>query len=167
MSDEALKRFGYAPGGYMNKCHACGETFSNLDKRARTCKRCALLAAQFVQAAADREDILRAELARKDAALREYQPHIDTMRAVIENRGQAYPTDRDGIRGMVDAAMKLFEIEVRSRTLLSSSPSQASVVVPTDDLKWLIFGRETAGPLHDDDKARVARLRSLLGAPNV
>jgi len=36
-----LKRYGYAPGNYMNRCHACEAMFSDLDKRASTCRPCA------------------------------------------------------------------------------------------------------------------------------
>lgn len=36
-----LKRYGYAPGNYMNRCHACKVIFSDLDKRAMTCRPCA------------------------------------------------------------------------------------------------------------------------------
>lgn len=42
MSDD-LKAFGYAPGNYMGKCHACGEQMRNVDKYAQTCERCAKL----------------------------------------------------------------------------------------------------------------------------
>jgi len=38
---EHLKQYGYAPGGYMFKCHACGTTTEFADKRAITCRRCA------------------------------------------------------------------------------------------------------------------------------
>lgn len=40
--DENLKRYGFAPGNYMCKCHACGETHI-ADKRAQTCRSCAEL----------------------------------------------------------------------------------------------------------------------------
>lgn len=45
MSDDwlHLKAYGYAPGHYMSKCHRCGETPLNMDKRAVTCKPCATL----------------------------------------------------------------------------------------------------------------------------
>lgn len=35
-----LKQYGYAPGGYMSKCHRCGAT-PIMDKRAVTCRPCA------------------------------------------------------------------------------------------------------------------------------
>jgi hypothetical protein len=36
-----LKRFGYAPGNYMGKCHRCGTVWDFQDKRATTCRKCA------------------------------------------------------------------------------------------------------------------------------
>lgn len=38
---ENLKPFGYAEGGYICRCHICKEQFIG-DKRAITCKQCAL-----------------------------------------------------------------------------------------------------------------------------
>ena len=38
---EHLKRYGYAPGNYMNKCSCCGHVVLNVDKRAITCRACA------------------------------------------------------------------------------------------------------------------------------
>jgi hypothetical protein len=35
-----LKRYGYAPGNYMSKCHSCGDV-PVMDKRATTCRPCA------------------------------------------------------------------------------------------------------------------------------
>ncbi len=35
-----LKQYGYAPGGYMSKCHRCGAT-PIMDKLAVTCRPCA------------------------------------------------------------------------------------------------------------------------------
>lgn len=35
-----LRPYGYAPGGYMSRCHKCGTT-PTMDKRAITCKPCA------------------------------------------------------------------------------------------------------------------------------
>lgn len=37
---EHLTRYGYAPGGYMSKCHRCGAT-PIMDKLAITCRPCA------------------------------------------------------------------------------------------------------------------------------
>lgn len=39
-----LVPWGYAPGDYMGKCRDCEETMWNLDKRARRCERCAMIA---------------------------------------------------------------------------------------------------------------------------
>lgn len=36
-----LKQYGYAPGDYMNRCHACGEVVEFVDKRAIICRPCA------------------------------------------------------------------------------------------------------------------------------
>ena len=36
-----LRKWGYAPGGYMSDCHKCGKTHSWMDKRAITCQQCA------------------------------------------------------------------------------------------------------------------------------
>ena len=36
-----LMRYGYAPGHYMNTCRQCGETVTNVDKRAICCRPCA------------------------------------------------------------------------------------------------------------------------------
>ena len=36
-----LRKWGYAPGGYMSDCHKCGKTHSGMDKRAITCQQCA------------------------------------------------------------------------------------------------------------------------------
>ena len=41
--DEALRSKGYAPGDYYCTCRECGEMFDG-DKRARTCKKCAITA---------------------------------------------------------------------------------------------------------------------------
>ena len=38
---EHLKRYGYAPGSYMNKCHNCEHVVTGVDKRAVTCRPCA------------------------------------------------------------------------------------------------------------------------------
>lgn len=38
-----LKIFGYAPGNYMTRCLACGQTKSDLDKLASSCRECAEL----------------------------------------------------------------------------------------------------------------------------
>lgn len=32
----------YAPGGYMGKCHGCGDTIVNVDKRALLCLACSM-----------------------------------------------------------------------------------------------------------------------------
>lgn len=40
-----LRRFGFAPGGYMGTCGGCGSTMTNVDKRCRRCWQCAVLAA--------------------------------------------------------------------------------------------------------------------------
>lgn len=37
---EHLKRYGYAPGDYMNRCHRCGAEVV-MDKRAVICRSCA------------------------------------------------------------------------------------------------------------------------------
>lgn len=47
-----LKAYGYAPGGYMSKCHRCGQTPINMDKRAVTCRPCAEAMHAAAQAAA-------------------------------------------------------------------------------------------------------------------
>jgi hypothetical protein len=60
-----LKRYGYAPGNYMSKCHRCGETISGLDKRAVTCKPCAEARHAFEQAEQEQEPV-----AWSDARLR-------------------------------------------------------------------------------------------------
>lgn len=36
-----LKRYGYAPGNYMCRCHRCGQVADGLDKRANCCRPCA------------------------------------------------------------------------------------------------------------------------------
>lgn len=36
-----LRRYGYAPGGYMGKCRECHNTVTDIDKRARCCLPCA------------------------------------------------------------------------------------------------------------------------------
>jgi len=38
---EHLRRYGYAPGQYMNKCHNCEHVVTGVDKRAVTCRPCA------------------------------------------------------------------------------------------------------------------------------
>ena len=38
---EHLKQYGYAPGSYMGRCHACDKIASGVDKRAITCRPCA------------------------------------------------------------------------------------------------------------------------------
>lgn len=40
-SEDHLKPFGYAPGHYMIRCHACDGVFDFMDKYANTCKTCA------------------------------------------------------------------------------------------------------------------------------
>lgn len=43
ITDELLIRFGYAPGNYiLLKCHDCGKQIHNVDKRALTCRECAI-----------------------------------------------------------------------------------------------------------------------------
>lgn len=36
-----LKKYGYAPGDYIARCHRCQQSASDLDKRAITCRPCA------------------------------------------------------------------------------------------------------------------------------
>lgn len=36
-----LRAYGYAPGHYSNKCHACGNFVDYVDKRCTTCFECA------------------------------------------------------------------------------------------------------------------------------
>ena len=36
-----LKRYGYAPGGYLARCRCCGEMVEFVDKRATCCLPCA------------------------------------------------------------------------------------------------------------------------------
>lgn len=36
-----LKPYGYAPGGYMGRCHRCDTIAEFIDKRATTCRPCA------------------------------------------------------------------------------------------------------------------------------
>jgi hypothetical protein len=36
-----LRRYGYAPGHYMNTCLACKQTVIGVDKRAHICRPCA------------------------------------------------------------------------------------------------------------------------------
>lgn len=43
-SDDKLKRYGYAPGNYMTKCHRCDCVVNGLDKRATCCRACAEVA---------------------------------------------------------------------------------------------------------------------------
>lgn len=38
---EHLKPYGYAPGNYLNRCHACNQVTTDTDKRAITCRPCA------------------------------------------------------------------------------------------------------------------------------
>ena len=38
---EHLKRYGYAPGNYMSRCHHCEQVVTGVDKRATTCRPCA------------------------------------------------------------------------------------------------------------------------------
>ncbi len=38
---EHLKPYGYAPGHYLNRCHACNQVTTDTDKRAITCRPCA------------------------------------------------------------------------------------------------------------------------------
>lgn len=38
---EHLKRYGYAPGNYMQRCHRCQQIVTDVDKRAITCRLCA------------------------------------------------------------------------------------------------------------------------------
>lgn len=40
--DIDLTPYGYAPGGYVIKCHHCGRHKSDLDKRATCCLECAI-----------------------------------------------------------------------------------------------------------------------------
>jgi hypothetical protein len=44
-----LKRYGYAPGNYMNFCKRCGVVHAGLDKRATCCKPCAEVRHAFEQ----------------------------------------------------------------------------------------------------------------------
>ena len=41
-----MRRYGYAPGNYMNKCHHCQQVVTGADKRAVTCHPCAELFAR-------------------------------------------------------------------------------------------------------------------------
>lgn len=36
-----LKRYGYAPGGYLARCRRCGEMAEFVDKLATCCRLCA------------------------------------------------------------------------------------------------------------------------------
>jgi hypothetical protein len=36
-----LRKFGYAPGGYMGRCRECDTTVTDIDKRATCCLSCA------------------------------------------------------------------------------------------------------------------------------
>jgi hypothetical protein len=38
---EHLKKYGYAPGNYMNRCCWCNQVKNDLDKRAVACRPCA------------------------------------------------------------------------------------------------------------------------------
>lgn len=42
--DADLKTFGYAPGSYYAKCRYCLNVFADLDKRATSCRPCAVKA---------------------------------------------------------------------------------------------------------------------------
>lgn len=41
-TDEQLVEYGYAPGGYMGRCLSCNSTTLNVDKRATSCRGCAV-----------------------------------------------------------------------------------------------------------------------------
>lgn len=41
-TDQQLIAFGYAPGNYMSKCRYCQQTMRDTDKRASSCKPCAI-----------------------------------------------------------------------------------------------------------------------------
>jgi len=58
-----LKRYGYAPGGYMSRCMICLQTVADLDKRACCCRPCAekKYATELDHLTAER-DALRAEV---------------------------------------------------------------------------------------------------------
>lgn len=69
---------GYAPGGYLGKCTACGVYMADVDKRAVHCFPCAVEAAQDV-------------IAGQTAALRELTEQIDKLKAVIQIVSQPNP----------------------------------------------------------------------------
>lgn len=60
-----LKPFGYAPGNYMVRCHACDGVFDFMDKYANTCRSCAEVAW------ASRQTVLERKLAIALEALEE------------------------------------------------------------------------------------------------
>jgi hypothetical protein len=62
---------GYAPGGYLGTCSACGVHMADVDKRAIHCFPCAVDAANSV-------------IENQTTALRELRDQIDKLKAVIQ-----------------------------------------------------------------------------------
>ncbi len=53
VTDDDLRKYGYAPGDYCGPCRACGETMWNIAKRAPHCRECAEKMAVAANAASD------------------------------------------------------------------------------------------------------------------
>lgn len=106
-----LKRYGYAPGNYMCRCHRCGQVADGLDKRANCCRPCA-------------EDAHAAKPAAQSQPMVDLESWInDVVREVAELPDRDSPEDQPDV--MLVRADEL-------RLILRSTPPPKQPAVPED-----------------------------------
>jgi hypothetical protein len=100
--DKRPKRFGWAPGSYMNNCQ-CGETFIG-DKRAIMCADCAY-------ALPDRDPSVPRQVEVTDemltAAMRAFEPMSSVLR--YREKDKWHFCDMMGMRDAIRAALALYK----------------------------------------------------------
>lgn len=76
--DNRPQRGWWAPGGYFQKCHSCGENFAG-DKRSGTCADCAYAALELLQVAEAFIEFYE-QASAEDIANGEDVPHVEQLK---------------------------------------------------------------------------------------
>lgn len=80
-----LKAYGYAPGGYMGRCHRCSKIVHDIDKRATSCLPCAEAAHAEAMAAGPEWTVIQTA----DELPAFYASRLPAIREVAREHGYA------------------------------------------------------------------------------
>lgn len=135
--DPSLPLFGYAPGHYDARCFACGQVFSNADKRAVQCHPCALATLDERQAKLDAGEIVLPEGEAIDT-FKPDKPISPEVRKIVEDfalrwseRNPEAAAKRDADRRM--EKIKASEISPRPGQTVKFSDGRIGIVCEPND----------------------------------